>query len=84
MQMRDVAKYKNRVARVGITDRLLLDSIGFPDETLILNCERNYDNGTIELLVSHPELPEVEHGKIIPLTSPIIKKVVYEWDWNVK
>lgn len=80
-------KVERRLVRVEISEELLLDVLRFPKGTSIYRCvDNNVNIGKVCLILEHPDLPIVESGKIIPITTPIFthKEERYEFDWGLK
>lgn len=78
-------------ARIKVSGQLLIDVLGMPEETLIFNIRRDdFLPDVFELIVEHPELPEIAEGGHVPEIEPIVrtleeKQEVWktEWDWNL-
>lgn len=82
------------VARFTVTLDTIKQALGLPEDTNILNCrvKRYSEEGSfespdcyaIELMVSHPDLPEVCRGQMTPEINPSYHKVVetITFDWN--
>jgi len=66
---------ETKVVRVQITAELLLSILQpFPEGTRLLRVREAetviFSDPVTELLLSHPDLPDAEEGKVIPLASP--------------
>lgn len=81
---------KKHIAIVRVSAELFLSALAFPEGTRIkgYRCEGGH-RVTIELVMVHPDLPEVPYGENPPVIAPIIKQVGMrpdEWlsfDWNL-
>ena len=72
-----------RLARFRISAELLISALQMPKDTEARNITMDdfYAN-TFMITVEHPDLPEVEHGNAIPLVTPQISEI--RWDWGIE
>ena len=58
----------------------LKEGLCMPRETTIEEVWLDSTDNTLGMVVEHPELREVKEGEEIPVVSPIMHTIV--WDWN--
>jgi hypothetical protein len=79
------------VAKVRVTDELIIEALHFPEGTKLL---RIYESdpwipkaGYHTLVIEHPDLPAVHEGAVIPDAMPLMQKddgIVSMKDWGTK
>lgn len=52
---------------VRMTNQLLVEMLGWREDIEVLAVRRNFDDGSFDLIVSSPALPEVPEGEVYPL-----------------
>lgn len=62
-----------RAVRIDITGELLLAALGFPKGAKLRRCFDKLDKNPcdVRLIVEHDDLPQSEHGKALPLATPV-------------
>lgn len=69
-----------KLAKIKINTEYLQDILHMPKTAIIHNIELDKFNQNIEITVEDYALKDIEEGEKIPLITPIIH--VIEWDWN--
>jgi hypothetical protein len=81
--------------RAYITVETIVQALGFPDGTKIRRidfAQDKYVEGVYQMIIEHPELPEVRDGEVIHVAYPIFMSEVIDdkhtqttlHDWGIK
>ncbi len=62
---------RHRISMVEISTPLLADLIHMPPHMRIEDIRLNADGRSASVRVSHPSLPEVEDGHLVPMLEPV-------------
>ena len=80
---------KKRIARFDLDGSYLKQIMHMPYNCDIMSVKFDYFNNRLELIVTSPDLKEVEaeesevgNIEIIPKITPIITQEQFKWDWN--
>jgi len=65
----------SKVARLLISDTILLDAMRFPEDTIVLNARYDAAHRFLELVVHHNDLREVAEGEDAPIITPTFRYV---------
>ena len=76
----DYPRNKRRIARVQISTERLKEDLGFPAGTFIQNARIVYENGNLELIVSHPDFPATAEGYLTPRATLVCERINSHWE----
>jgi|GEM_PF-5408460 len=68
-------------ARIRISPAILIKHLNLPCECKFMRARITHKRGDLEIVVEHPDLPEIIPGGPIPLVTP---KYTVSFDWNLK
>lgn len=71
----------NRLAMIAVDRNLLVDMVGLPHDTSIVQAFIDLASMTVFFVVQSPDLPEVKEGARPPLVNPTITTT---FDWGIK
>lgn len=77
----------NRLAYLLITPELIKEFLFMPADLEITGAGWDFDNRCLKLLISHPDLKELEPHRAVPTTGAVITKepfsdYKYTWKFN--
>jgi hypothetical protein len=73
-----------KTARIKVSQELLLSALHMPIDTNILGARYDFNSCSIDLLVCHNDLMEINVNEEIPFVTPTITRIPerVKWDWN--
>ncbi len=72
-----------KLVRIKVAKELLVQALQLPTETTIINTIDSEADDAVQLVLEHPNLPDLKADEPIPLTKPIYHKITTEFDWNL-
>ncbi len=71
----------NRQGKMLISEELLVSALGLPVDTEIQDLYMADSGHYLVMIVSHPDLPAVSEGELLPRLSPTWERPVFNWGW---
>jgi hypothetical protein len=57
--------------QLGVTEWVLLETLGLPEDTSILEAQWDASTSVLNLVITHPDLPRVEETERAPRVKPV-------------